>query len=140
MEKRGRPKSTPLPNLDFKGHVQKGCEEQIYELAKMYCTLEEMHRLTGIPVKEITDKYSDTIELGKAECNMGLRRRQLQSAMDGNPTLLIWLGKIILGQKEQDKNGDEVPDHITKWFQAILGIGNRLPMQAQGEGIDSQPE
>ena len=32
---------------------------------------------------------------------MSLRRAQYQKALDGNPTMLIWLGKQILGQRER---------------------------------------
>lgn len=31
---------------------------------------------------------------------MSLRRQQLRLALDGDKTMLIWLGKVLLGQKE----------------------------------------
>jgi hypothetical protein len=32
---------------------------------------------------------------------MKLRRRQIRAALDGNITMLIWLGKQYLGQRDQ---------------------------------------
>ncbi len=47
----------------------------------------------GVTFSEVYKKYSD-------EGKMSLRRKQIQVAMDGNPTMLIWLGKQLLGQKD----------------------------------------
>jgi len=42
----------------------------------------------------------DAYQRGMAECRKHLRRVQYEVAVNGNPNMLIWLGKIILGQKE----------------------------------------
>lgn len=39
---------------------------------------------------------------GASRCNISLRRRQVEVAMDGNPRMLEWLGRVRLGQKDQD--------------------------------------
>lgn len=54
---------------------------------------------------DIADAWARGQELGKAS----LRRRQHRLAMSGHPTMLIWLGKQYLGQKdatEQSVSGD----------------------------------
>ena len=40
------------------------------------------------------------IEKGRQGGNMSLRRKQFEQAMGGNTTMLIWLGKQRLGQKD----------------------------------------
>lgn len=37
----------------------------------------------------------------EAESKQSLRRLQMNAAQDGNPTILVWLGKQLLGQKDK---------------------------------------
>src|SRR4051812_49102411 len=46
--------------------------------------------------------------------SVSLRRRQYELAMSGNPTMLIWLGKQMLGQADK---------HETKVDQTTTNIG-----------------
>ena len=66
----------------------------------------------GATVKEIADVencsedhihkvFRDKITKGKAERNMRLRKAQIELALSGNCSMLIWLGKQYLGQKDQ---------------------------------------
>jgi hypothetical protein len=45
--------------------------------------------------------YRGVVEKGKARLAISLRRKQVQLAEEGNPTMLIWLGKQLLGQRDQ---------------------------------------
>ena len=65
----------------------------------------------GATVKEIADVEScsedhihkvfrDKITKGKAERNIRLRKAQIELALSGNCSMLIWLGKQYLGQKD----------------------------------------
>lgn len=45
--------------------------------------------------------YMDAYEKGQANINIALRSKQIELALSGNPTMLIWLGKQKLGQTEQ---------------------------------------
>ena len=38
--------------------------------------------------------------MGRLVGRTSIRRAQYKAALDGNPTMLIWLGKQLLGQKE----------------------------------------
>ena len=49
---------------------------------------------------------------GKDKGRMSLRRLQFEKAQTGNTTMLIWLGKQMLGQKdkiETSENNDPLP-------------------------------
>jgi hypothetical protein len=47
---------------------------------------------------------------GREDVKMSLRRAQLQLALNGNPTMLIWLGKQLLGQQDAPTNAqDQAP-------------------------------
>ena len=50
------------------------------------------------------------MELGRAEMRRNIRAAQLQYALVGNATLLIWLGKTECGQRETLRFGAETDD------------------------------
>ena len=76
------------------------------KLAAMMCTQEEISNYLGISVRTLQrDRqfnivYKKGIDKGK----MSLRRMQYQKASDGNSTMLIWLGKQYLGQRDKLDN------------------------------------
>jgi hypothetical protein len=52
-------------------------------------------------VDTIQRRFAANLAKGRQSLKMKLRRRQIRAAMDGNITMLIWLGKQYLGQREQ---------------------------------------
>ena len=47
------------------------------------------------------------VQKAEAELKISLRTKQVEMALDGNVTMLIWLGKQMLGQKEKLEHSDE---------------------------------
>ena len=47
------------------------------------------------------ERVKKAYERGYAECNNRLRAAQTRRALDGNSAMLIWLGKVRLGQREE---------------------------------------
>jgi hypothetical protein len=76
---------------------------QIEALAEIMCTNEEIAAVLGCSVDTITRNYAEAIKNGKAKGRASLRRTQWRAAESGNPTMLIWLGKQLLGQRDQPK-------------------------------------
>lgn len=79
----------------------------VRKLASIHCTDDEI--AAGIGCSQDTlargrkrepDLDAAILE-GRANGRMSLRRAQYQRAMEGNPTMLIWLGKQILEQRER---------------------------------------
>jgi hypothetical protein len=66
-------------------------------------------------IKEDTLRYNFTEYLTKGRAGMKRRLRavQLSTALSGNATLLIWLGKQYLGQTDQPMHTDD--DKILPW-------------------------
>jgi hypothetical protein len=56
--------------------------------------------------KTMTDHYGDIIEKQRAIAEAELLKAQWKSALKGNPTLLVWLGKQLLGQADKPENKD----------------------------------
>lgn len=79
-------------------------EDQLYRLAAIHCTYEEMAAVMKCCTDTLKNRFSDLIERGRNEGKASLRRMQYQKAKEGNVVMMIWLGKQILGQSEKVEN------------------------------------
>lgn len=82
-------------------------EELLYKLATIHCTMNEMVDIMGVSKDTLKNNFSHIIDKGKADGKMRLRRKQVEVAMSGNHTMLIWLGKQLLSQSENPMNTDD---------------------------------
>lgn len=73
----------------------------IYDLASIHCTMEDIARIMRCSVDTLERGYAELIKDGRASGRSSLRRKQYQLAMDGHPTMLVWLGKQLLGQRDK---------------------------------------
>lgn len=79
-------------------------DEDVLNLAKIGCTYEEIALFFKCDKSTIVKRFSHIIKEGHQEMKQSLRRAQLNSAIQkGNVTMQIWLGKQMLGQKDQPK-------------------------------------
>ena len=75
--------------------------EQVKKLAAIHCTNEEIASVVGCSKDTLERRFAAILKDGRAAGKMSLKRKQYELAMNGNVTLLIWLGKILLGQREE---------------------------------------
>lgn len=84
--------------------------DAVRKLATIQCTQEEIASFLGCSVdtlqrsEEFCGVYKKALESGKSS----LRRFQWKAAEKGNTSMLIWLGKQYLGQKDQTESSDEI--------------------------------
>lgn len=95
---------------------------QVEQLAMIDCSYEEMAAVLGCSPDTLQRRFAAVIEKGRAVGRSSLKRTQYRIAMgqnaqfdkagnkiqkerEPNPTMLIWLGKIRLGQKEPATEG-----------------------------------
>lgn len=110
---RPQTRNTKKDNLDY---------ELIERLANIQCTEGEICSILGISFQSLITWKKEDIKLqeamtnGYADGKMSLRRAQFQVAFpdldrgyNGNPAMLIWLGKQVLHQSDklQVSGGDE---------------------------------
>jgi hypothetical protein len=90
-------------------------KDMIVKLAEIQCTQQEIAHVMGVSVDVIKKEENlDLIANGKSQGKVKLRRAQYRKAVDeGNPTLLIWLGKQMLGQSDQVLNTDD--NNVLPW-------------------------
>ena len=81
--------------------------EDVYNLASIGCNDREIARWFDIDENTLRYNFSDIMEKGREDLKHSLRRAQIKVALSGNATMLIWLGKNILGQVDSPLNSDE---------------------------------
>jgi hypothetical protein len=75
--------------------------------AGLGATVDEIAALLGVPRRTLYDRMEQDPEIqqaldeGRDQGRITLRRLQWQQAEAGNPTMLIWLGKQLLGQRDR---------------------------------------
>jgi len=106
LKKRGRKK---IP-IDY---------EKAEKLATIMCTQSEIAAILNVslPVLEHDPEFQRIHKKGMENGRSSLRRMQYKAANDGNATMMIWLGKQYLGQKdrtlEEHTGKDGAPIKIT---------------------------
>ena len=84
--------------------------KEVEKLARLHCTIKEIAEYLGTTADTISYHFADIITKAKTETKNSLRRAQLKVALDGNVTMLIWLGKQMLGQSESPiSDGNKQP-------------------------------
>lgn len=78
-------------------------ENQFRLLATAGCTVEEIGAIMEVAPNTIerNPKISQIIIQGKQNLKMNIRKKQIEVGLAGNPQMLIWLGKNLLGQTER---------------------------------------
>ena len=90
------------PRKEINFETLKGC-------CTVGCTAEECAGILGVTTQTIDNRLKEMGEGGFFDFHkkhfdptkQSLRRAQLKQAMDGNTTMLIWLGKQQLGQRDK---------------------------------------
>lgn len=83
--------------------------ELVRALAEIQCTHEEIAHVVGCSVDTLARRgFAALINKARETGKTSLRRQQFRLALDGNPTMLIWLGKQYLGQKDKSEHDTTV--------------------------------
>ena len=87
--------------------------EEVYKLAQIGCKDKEIAEWFGIDSNTLRYNFSVELLKGRESLKHSLRRAQINVALNGNPTMLIWLGKNLLGQSEQPIDAES--NQILPW-------------------------
>ena len=67
------------------------------------------------------ERVKAAYEKGRAMCNDRLRHVQVSKAIEGDPRMLMFLGKVLLGQREQDAGPSSELGEFVKAIQGVKG-------------------
>lgn len=96
-------------------------KEQIKELAKIHCTMEEIAAVMKCSVNTLERGFGDIIKEAKKEGKTSLRRYMWLNAKKGNTAMQIWLSKNLLGMHEPqviEVVREEAKGIFNDWYSA----------------------
>jgi len=75
------------------------------KLSKLLCTQSEIASVLGVSLSKLEhdDEFLRIHKKGMDVGRASVRRLQYKAAEEGNPTMLIWLGKQYLGQSDKQQ-------------------------------------
>jgi hypothetical protein len=100
--------------------------DKLISMIRIQCTQVEICGIFGVTDKTLNEAlkkrgepgFSELYKKHQDEGKASLRRAQWQAAQNGNPTMLVWLGKQMLGQRDKhdlDVGGKEDKPVEFKW-------------------------
>jgi len=93
--------------------------ETVEKLASLQCTQAEIASYLGCSVDTLQadEKFSGLYKAGMDKGRMSLRRHQWRALEEGNSTMLVWLGKQYLGQRDKNElTGADGKDLVITWL------------------------
>jgi len=101
-------KKPPAKKAAKKAPVNKGGrpkleidERLVEQLASIGCTNPEIAAACNCSTDTLIGRFSAVMAKGRENGKTRLRKKQLEVALQGNVSMLIWLGKQMLGQAEK---------------------------------------
>src|ERR1700732_3060138 len=87
---------------------------ELEKLCLLQCTDEEIAAWFGVSTRTIErrrlqKKFADVMARGKAKGRISVRRMQMKLLEQGNATMGVWLGKQLLGQRDEIALQNEGP-------------------------------
>ena len=79
---------------------------ELEKLSSLQCTDEEIAAWFGVSTRTIERRrlepdFGEVMQRGKAKGRISVRRMQMKLLEQGNATMGVWLGKALLGQREE---------------------------------------
>ena len=104
--------------------------DEVFRLASLQCTYREMASFFECDEKTLRNRFSAEIEKGREVGKISIRRAQFKRAVDaGSDTMLIWIGKQYLNQREpKDIDMDEASLLKTMGVKVVDGMFISSPM------------
>ena len=107
--------------------------EKIIAMMRIQCTQDEICEVYGVDEKTLNRRLAERGEGSFSACykkhsgqgKMSLRRMQWRAAEEGNSTMLVWLGKQVLGQRDKI-------DHDNTSTDGSLTPPSRIIIEAAG--------
>ena len=87
-------------------------------------TVKEIADVESCSESHIRQVFGENITKGKAERNIRLRKAQIELALSGNCSMLIWLGKQYLGQKDSGVAPMRMPISGIEFVDDLDGDGH----------------
>ena len=81
--------------------------DEVFKLGALGCTDTEIAAWFGIDQQTLRYNFKDYLVKAREDIKIRLRQAQIKLALSGNCVMLIWLGKQLLGQRENLTHTDD---------------------------------
>lgn len=81
--------------------------EEVEHQASLGCSDREIAAYFDVHENTLRYNFKEYLTKGRHNLKTSLRQAQLRVALDGNPTMLIWLGKNMLSQNDNGTASDD---------------------------------
>jgi DNA-binding Lrp family transcriptional regulator len=102
---------------------------RISKLASYGLTNAEIADFLGISEATLKRRAQAALSTGRSQLKLRLRKKQIAVALKGNVSMLIWLGKVYLGQRESTEG--QADDHLPRIVEAVVEPTHRRSQQAR---------
>ena len=112
-------------------------EDQVGQMALEGASNREIAAILGVDDKTIANRFSALLNKKRAERRTNIRRKQYEMAVRGNVSMLIWLGKQELEQREpkqEHEHSGEVKAGGRLVVEVIHVKGPDIPGNEGGNG------
>jgi len=124
----GRPRKT----IDY---------EMVEKLGLLQCTQQEIASFLDVNIETLTSrkKFSAIYKKAVDKGRMSLRRHQWRALEEGNTTMLVWLGKQYLGQRDKFEHSGNVDLNINNVLEDMRERARQQRYQlVEGEIIEGE--
>lgn len=98
-------KDLPIKEKHLKKEYIEDNRLTVMKLSQLGCTDKEIASIVGTSETSVKTHFRADLDEGRGHLRSSLRKAQIEAAIkEKNPTMLIWLGKCYLGQKEPKHN------------------------------------
>lgn len=109
-------------------------EDELVRLARLNCHTRTIAKALGVNEKTLRNSYSALIEKKRAEHRIELRAAQDKAIKAGVPSLLIFLGKNELDQRDKQEHQHDISQGLGKLLGLIDGsTKGKLPDTKESE-------
>lgn len=74
--------------------------QDVENLSKSWASYKELSEYYGVKENTFRDHFRESVEKGRTLTKIALRKKQIEVALSGNTSMLIWLGKNLLNQSD----------------------------------------
>lgn len=112
--------------------------DQVRKLSRLQCTQQEIADCLDISVDTLQrdERFMDLYRRGMNHGRMSVRRAQYRAMLQGNQTMLVWLGKQYLGQRDHHEFTGANGAPLIPVIQDDLELARRAAYMLTVQAID----
>ena len=89
-------------------------EEEFYHMACLFSTWKDFSEYYGVPETTLRNNFADLFTKARQTTKRKLRQKMLETAMNGDRVMMIWLSKNWLGMSDNGVQENE-EDKMLPW-------------------------